>query len=346
MTTLHNLKLKQAMFNRGLPGAAKAIQMGYLLKNRHLITNANAKAILNNILKKHYTLQNKFQFLMNLEQANNNKYLKHGLNTVDWNLIRTNANYRALYNRVASKMRAESVINETARVRLRPQQGPTCWFHGIINGLLLSPRPRALLKMLTKDVENLPVNANVCPSKRASRTWFLRYIKHLLQGSGPVHDVFKNAEVIKASGLRRSTATLPLGGTPRDIVWFYHTFFPGEFTNRNGTDAPMFVMKRYGSTYTGPGSNPAVPHEMVRNGVRYELTHSMISFWIKPFPRGHMIAGYKHRDGFYDAYDSGSGRSIRYDWTKAAPVSEIHKRYASKGYNTGNMVIHAVYMRM
>jgi hypothetical protein len=345
MTTLHNLKLKQAMFNRGLPGAAKAIQMGYLLKNRHLITNANAKAILNDILKKHYTLQNKFQFLMNLEQANNNNYLKHGLNTVDWNLIKTNANYRALYNRVASKMRANQVINETARVRLRAQQGPTCWFHSIINGLLLSPRPRAMLKMLTKDVENLPVNANVCPSKRASRTWFLRYIKHLLQGGGPVHDVFKNIEVIKASGLRRTSLTSRFGGTLNDAVRFYDTFFPGEFTNRNGTSAPMFVMKRYGSGYTGPGSNPEVPHELVRNGVRYELTHSIIMFWIKPFPTGHAIAGYKHRDGMYLAYDS-NGRTIDYDWTKAAQVSKLHQHYMSRGYDTGNAVVHAIYMRM
>ena len=347
MTTVENLKRKQAMFNRGLPGVAKAIQMGYLLRNKHLITNTNAKAILNDILKKHYTLQNKFQFLMNIEKANkNNNYVKHAFNTVDWNLIKTNANYRALYNRVASKVNTKYEVNEPARVRLRQQQGPTCWFHGIINGLLLSPRPRALLQALTKDIENLPVNANVCPSKRASRTWFLRYIKHLLQGGGPVHDVFKNAELIKASGLRKTSLTHYFGGTPRDLITFYHTFFPGEFANRNGGGAPLFVMKRYGESYTGPGSNPAVPHELVRNGVRYELTHSMISFWVKPFPAGHIIAGYKHRNGKYLAYDSGLYRTIQYDWTKAAPISGVHKEYESRGLNTGNMVIHAIYMKI
>jgi hypothetical protein len=175
----------------------------------------------------------------------------------------------------------------------------------------------------------------------------MKYIKHLLQGNGPVHDVFKNAEVIKASGLRKTTLTIPFGGlVPRDVISFYNTFFPGEFTNRNGKDAPAFVMKRYGSGYMGPGSNPTVPHELVRNGVRYELTHTVISFWIKPYPSGHVITGYKHRDGRYLAYDSAGGRVIPYDWTKAAPVSDVHTLYAKKGLNTGNMVIHAIYMRI
>jgi hypothetical protein len=328
-------------------GTSKAIEMAQLFKNlnrNRVKTDPNYKAALNEILKKHYTLQNKFQYL---EHAHNSRRPNLILKLTDWNLIKTNANYRALYNRVASKVKPANVINEPSRIRTRPQQGGTCWFHAIINGLLLSPRPREILKTLVKNVEPLRTNTDVCPMKRASRDWFLKYIKHRLQQGGAVSNVFRNKNVIHASGLRgffrqpsvarRSITSvantgLVLGGNRHDLIWFYKTFFPGDFTNRNGTDTPLFVMQLH---------KHDVPHDVVRHGVRYELTHAWISFSHGRIG-GHALAGYKHARGPYRVYDSGNGRVIPTDWTKASFVSDIKKVY---GESVTHLVIEAIYMK-
>lgn len=368
MTTVNNLKLKQKMFNNEkFSGWAKAVQMGYLLRNaKNSKMNANAQSIYNNIIKKHYTNQNKFQFLVDIENHLNSNnvspYIKHGFNTVDWTLVKTNPNYRALYNRVANKAQKKNIplpglVPNSWNIRTRPQQGGTCWFNAIINGLLLSQRPRALMKTLVADVPEIRVNENVCPSKKASRQWFLGYIKHRLQGPGPVHSVFKNINMIRASGLRGffrkpgeaqfsigSILNIPnTGGTAGDLIWFYNSFFPHEFTYRNGTSTPIFVMKKF----AGKGvRTPEVPHELVRNGIEYELTHGMLTYMIK-FPIGHAIAGYKSRNGQYYTFDSARDRPLYFDWTRATEVTPLAKIYANFGssYRIRNFTVYAIYMR-
>lgn len=368
MSSIENLRIFKDMFDKGLSGVSKAVQIGYLLKNinrNKLKTNANYRSLYNNIIRTHYTNQNKFQLLMNIEKTlNNNKntnYTKYAFNSVDWELVKRNADYRALYNRVANKAKLKSIsvpgIPNTWNIKTRRQQGNTCWFHSIINGLLLSPRPRALMKKLVADVPEIRVSDTICPSKKAGRQWFLGYIKHRLQGFGPVHSVFKNRNVIRASGLRgfstqSRTAQMSVTsimnielGSIRDLVWFYNTFFPGEFTNRNGTSTPLFVMKHYGKVFGT--ANPEVPHVLIRNGLQYELTHAYLSFWTKPLPEGHSVTGYKSRNGSYYIYDSElSGQTIYIDWTKKADVTPLAEFYKQKfGYNIGGLSVHAIYMK-
>jgi hypothetical protein len=347
---------------------AHALQIASLFDNLNhnkLKTNANYKAAYNNLVRNWYTTQNKFQFLITIEKALNNTNvnkprIKKALKSTDWNLIRKNANYMALYKRVANKADKLKIINfvipESWNIRTRQQQGATCWFHAIINGLLLSPRPRALMKQLVAHVPEIRVNSDVCPSKKASKEWFLGYIKHRLQGSGKVHKVFKNINVIHAAGFRRGLSSVTgqrsilsaintrswVGGTYSDFVWFYKTFFPGEFTNKNGASTPLFVVKRFGK-FSG-SANPEVPHSLIRNGVKYELTHGWLSFWIKPI-QGHSVTGYIS-NGSYIVYDSATGKDYYFDWTKAAPVTPmavIYKRDWNE--NIGGLVVDAVYMK-
>jgi hypothetical protein len=175
-----------------------------------------------------------------------------------------------------------------------------------------------------------------------------------------MNNAVRNKNAIRTSGLRGyfrqpgfaqvsfpsvANTSLKLGGAANDLVWFYKTFFPMNFTNRNGNTTPMFVMRRYGK-WTGSGANPDVPHTLTRGGVRYELTHAWIAFWVKPWPKGHAVAGYKNTHGQFLVYDSGLNQRINCDWTKAAPVSEISKEWAKHGYKTGDMNILAIYTRI
>lgn len=363
---LEGLKRFQTMFNtQNLPPPFKAIQLGHMFRtiNYELLTkNANYKAVYNDILSKHWTLQNKFQYLINIEKAlDNNRnlnYINAGLNYADWRLIKSNANYRALFNRVSNKAfrkgLAVGFVTENKYVRTRPQQGPTCWFHAIINGLLMSPRPRRIMEALVQDVQPLPAIPAACPTKRTSREWFLKYIKHRLQGGATVNNVFKNAEVIRASGLRalgrtgsvfslRGLKPTFLGGNFNDLIWLYNSLFPGQFSYKNDSTTPLFYAKKFGKFFGR--SNPKVPHELVHNGANYELSHSLIMFWIKPV-MGHGITGFRTRYGNFMAFDSASDQLVRnYDWTEPAEISAISKYYERKGYSTGGNLIWAIYMR-
>jgi hypothetical protein len=361
---LNDLRIRSRVLNNNqAPSAYKAILVGDLINRvnkKRLETDANYKAVYNNIMKRHYTTQKKFQYLEHAQNANKNN-IKMIMKTVDWNLLHTNANYRALYNRVNKAVGLPSLMNETVRVRMRRQQGGTCWFHAIINGLLLTPKTRRILMDLTQGVPPLKVNGDICPTKNAGYEFFLRYIKYRLQQGGVVNSAIRNANVIRAGGFRGyfnqpgfarlsflsvANKSLKLGGHPSDVLWFYKRFFPSNFTNRNnGNTTPMFVMKVFGRML-GSGSNPAVPHKLERNGVPYELTHSWISFWIKPFPEGHAVAGYRLRDGRYFVYDSGLGMRIDCDWTKQAAVSKIAEVYHARGYKTGDMKVYAFYTRV
>jgi len=350
--TLQNLKGFERLFNvrileRNL--VSKAIQLGYLQKNLNqnaLKTSANYKNVYNGIIRTHFSNQQKLNMLRAIEHETNAERIKLALNSVDKNLLNRNAAYNNAYNRVLNK-------HGMNRVRTRVQQGGTCWFHSIVNGLLMSPRPRRLLKQMTAHVPaGSPMNA--CPTKSASREWFLRYIKHRLEGPGNVNNVFKNVNVIRSAGLRGlgrpGSARYSLmsvfnsvaggdasGGTIGDFKWFYKKMFPES----------VFIIKKFkGSAgrFTGR-SNPEVPHFMTKNGLAYELTHAFIYFWIKP-ASGHAITGYKTVTGNFVAYDSGFGKRVPdYDWTKPAQIAGPSLMWEKRaGRRTGNMNIYAVYM--
>ena len=342
-----------------LPAFTKAIQMGYFFEGTNqnaLKTNQAYKNAYNRIVAKHYTNAEKMRMLQAiLKNATTNKNAtKLALKSVDHNMLRRNANYANLYNKVANK------LGQNAPVRTRPQQGGTCWFHAIINGLLMSPRPRRLLRTMVAGVAPMNLAGEVCPPRRAKREWFLKYIKHRLETNGPVHNAFRNENVIRSTGLRGlgrpSTARYSFesvankvtpgifGGSLGDLVWFYNQMFPGQFTSRDGASTPLFVMKKFGS-HSGHG-NPAVPHELMRNGVRYELTHAWMSYRTG-LVSGHAIAGYKTPGGEYRAYDSAFGITIPgYDWTKATAVSNAPKMWNVHKLRTGGVVVRAIYMRV
>jgi len=348
MTTLKGF---ESLFNtrileRNL--VAKAMQLGWLQKslNRNALrTNPEYKATYNKIIRNHFSNQQKLNMLKAIEHETNIERVKLALNSVDRNLLNRNAAYNNAYNRVLNK-------HGLHRVRTRVQQGGTCWFHAIINGLLMSPRPRRLLKQMTANVRGNAANASACPSKRASRELFLKYIKHRLEGPGNVNNVFKNVNVIRSVGLRGlgspkstrySLASVfnslrggnASGGTIGDMKWFYKKMFPSS----------LFVFKKFGGFggYSGR-SNPSVPHFMTKNGLNYELTHALITFWVKPIG-GHAITGYKTARGDFVAYDSGFGKRVPdYDWTKPARIAAPSLMWEKARRKTGGTHVHAVYM--
>ena len=340
----------ERLFNLGILErnlVSKAIQFGYFKKSLNqnaLRNNANYKAKYNSIIRNHFSNQQKLNMLRAIEHETNAERVRLALESVDRNLLNRNKTYNNAYNRVLNK-------HGLNRVRTRVQQGGTCWFHAIINGLLMSPRPRRLLKEMVANVPGT-VNSNVCPSKKASREWFLRYIKHRLEGPGTVNNVFRNVNVIRSVGLRGlgspKSARYSLlsitnslrggnasGGSEGDMAWFYKKMFPRS----------LFVFKRFG----GFGrhfdrSNPSVPHFINKNGLNYELTHALISFWVKPIG-GHAITGYKTAHGDFVAYDSGFGKRVPdYDWTKPARIAAPSLMWEKARRKTGGTHVHAVYM--
>jgi hypothetical protein len=345
---LENLRGFERLFNSGVLETdlvAKAIQLGWLKKSLNRNNSANRKAIYNKIINKHFSNRQKLEMLRAVENETNVERVKLALNSVDRNLLNRNEAYNNAYNRVLNK-------HGVNRVRTRRQQGGTCWFHAIINGLLMSPRPRRLLKRMTANVPSSAVNSNACPSRRTSREWFLRYIKHRLEGPGTVNSVFRNANVIRSAGLRglgspRSARYSLMsvanslrggnasGGSVGDMAWFYKKMFPG----------PMFAFQKFGGFGSHFGrSNPSVPHFITKNGLKYELTHALISFWVKPLS-GHAITGYKTARGDFVAYDSGFDKKVPdYDWTKPARVAAPSIMWEKVGYKTGGTTVHAVYM--
>ena len=335
----------------------KAIQFGHLFNGvnwKALNTNANYYKVYKRIITNHYTNADKLKMLraiVNNTSGNQNAIIQ-ALKSVDMNQVERDPNYANLYNKAANK----AGIN--LPVRIRHQQGPTCWFHAIVNGLLLSARPRRLLRRMVTNVPAANFSANACPSHKAGREWFLKYIKHRLEGRGRVHNAFKNASVIRATGMRGlgkpgkahySLASVAgtlaggyTGGNVSDLIWFYNQMFPGQFTARNGPSTPLFVMRKFGKL-TGQ-SNPAVPHTLVRNGIEYELTHSWIIFKVN-FIISHVITGFKTAGGVYKAYDSNFEFTVPgYDWTKAAPITLAPNWYRNR-YKPRGLLIYAIYMK-
>lgn len=354
MSTIANLEGYNRLFKwSGLSTVTKGIQLSHMLNqvNHNMYRNdPNYKAKFNRIHANHFSNQQKLDILRALENEPNLNKVRLAFRAVDMNLVERNNAYRNSYNRVANKLSLKTV-------RSGPQQGGTCWFHSIINGLLMSPRPRRLLRRMTASVPSVNFSGNACPTKSAGREWFLKYIKHRLEMNGPVHETFKNRNVILSSGLRgigrpsekrySFVSALNLltggrtGGTPGDLVWFYNSMFPGQFTNRNGSSTPLFVMKKFGR-YTKRG-NPAVPHELKRNGRDYELSHAFISFRVG-LTGGHAVAGYKTARGAFKAYDSAYGDDVPgYDWTRADSAVGAGVQWSEK-HKTGGSVIHAIYM--
>jgi hypothetical protein len=312
------------MMKRNL--VTKAIQYGYLknaVKRNLLQTNAEYKTTWNRIMRNHFTAEQKMNMLRAMEHETNLERLELALRSVDPNLRTTN-----LYNQIAN----------LHGIRMRAQQGGTCWFHAIINGLLMSPRPRRLLRRMVQHVPSVNFGSDVCPMKNARREWFLKYIKHRLDGPGAVHNTFRNMNVIRSAGLRglgrpwsarysflsvknalkRGNAS---GGESADLRWFYEKMFPKG----------IFIIKKFKGRVN-------IPHSLGD----YELTHAYIRFEIKKPSWAHAITGYKTAQGAFGAFDSSSNTKIpEYDWTRASTTTGYEERF---GIKADSVTVHAVYM--
>lgn len=233
-------------------------------------------------------------------------YKKNILNSKRLKAYTKNANYRALHNRVEAKLLP--IIN-VEPIRHRRQEGGTCWFHSIVNGLLLSHRPRSILKIMSERVPTEPgYNFRLCPMRNAPNILFWKYIKHRLEGYGGVNSAYKNINVIK-SVIRRSVRQIAKtqgvvtasqmyfhrteGGIKQDVYNFYKKMFPKN----------LFILRDY--------KNGPIPHTAPGG---YTLTHADISIY--PEEGAHAMAGYLTRNGNYKIYDSAADDVINYDWTK------------------------------
>ena len=205
------------------------------------------------------------------------------------------------------------------------QTGGTCWFHGAINGLLMSWKSR---RMLEQSIQLVNTNigcrsifndGNTCLSRRAPRQLFWSYIAHRLGSrKGNVNARYVNANVIRNLGIRRKRFTNILGMVPRftntkisyarrfmsslhsvyggkfaDMINIYDKLFPGDFSMKSENRPTSFVIQK--------GNN--FDKVMFHVGKRYELSHCYIQ--VAGYLKGHVMAGYLSRIGNYNVYDSG-----------------------------------------
>jgi len=259
-----------------------------------------------------------FRSLLSGNETLKKIYAQEMSNAARSNLYKTNTNYRTLHGIVNARLANVMKTNNRPSIRYRKQQGDTCWFHSIVNGLLMSARTRAILKQMSENVpdDNRRRNFNLCPMRTAPSTLFWRYIKHRLDGYGGVNSAFKNTNVIRSANFRgfdyRVRTFLKKGlraamardkydaGTKHDMFAFYRKMFPRG----------LFILKEYED---GP-----IPHTLPGG---YTLTHADVSIWEAPSKAneiiyGHAIAGYITATGKYKMYDSASDKVIDYDWTR------------------------------
>ncbi len=223
-------------------------------------------------------------------------------------------------------------------VRTRTQQGPTCWFHAIINGLLMSWKSRKMLEnripLVNTNVggrslfSSSPSSAtNSCPSRRASGQMFWRYIEHRLRGGkGTVSPLYTNKNVIKNLGIRRksfpnvasmiprttnnkrtymrrfmSARSSVMGGTFSDLLNVYDKLFPGEVSMASENKPTTFVIKK-GNDFEKYPSHA---------GHEYDLSHGYIQVMLPGRLAGHAMTGYISRLGNFNLFDSGYNRHIK-----------------------------------
>jgi hypothetical protein len=228
-------------------------------------------------------------------------------------MYNTNAAFKARVNALNSALRAMGMNENRPAVRYRKQEGDTCWFHAIVNGLIMSKRPREIMAILTNNVpDDNRRNYSFCPMRNASKDVFWRYIKHRIGSYGRVNNSYRNVNVIKSSGVRgvvnriksmfrRNTGN----GTAHDVLNFYKKMFSSEF----------FKLKAISA-----GKNATETHSP-----GYTLTHSWIGLIVGTvnttnnsieIAGGHSVCGYVTPSGNYKIYDSMNDKIYDVDWRK------------------------------
>ena len=208
------------------------------------------------------------------------------------------------------------------------QKGGTCWFHGAINGLLMSWKSRRMLEQHIQLVNTniggrslFDENNTACLSKNAPRQLFWSYIAHRLGSrKGNVNARYVNANIIRNLGIRRKNYTNIIGMIPRftntkesymsrftisrhgvrggsfyDMINIYDKLFPGDYSMKSENKSTSFVIQK------GKNFDKVILH----SGKRYELSHCYIQIELPGSLGGHVMAGYVSRLGNYNVYDSG-----------------------------------------
>lgn len=255
-------------------------------------------------------------------------------------------------------------------VATRHQQGGTCWFHAILNGLIMSAVSREYLRTCIK-------NRGLSPSKSVLKTGacprtidgFWEYIAYRLKGPKSISPRIRNVNVIKASGLRRNKFANPLGFIPRkgdtmstykrralasrtsvtggnvyDLYNLYKKLFGSDFTYRNGNSNkknPAFMLVK-GDSFPIYKKN--------KDAHLYKLSHAYIvmmgvgGFW------GHAISGFINSRGNFKLYDSTYANDvISWDWNNSnnkEMLDEFNRFYRlPKFFNLRKVKKYAVYIR-
>lgn len=228
------------------------------------------------------------------------------------NMYSTNAAFKARVNALNSALREMGMNENRPAVRYTKQEGDTCWFHAIVNGLVMSKRPREIMAILSNNVpDDNRRNYSFCPMRNASKDVFWRYIKHRISSYGRVNSSYKNVNVIKSSGVRgfvnrvKSMVRRNTGnGTARDVLNFYKKMFRPE----------LFKLKTVSAR-----NNVAETHSL-----GYALTHSWIGLIVGKvnannsieIAGGHSVCGYVTPSGNYKIYDSMNDKIYDVDWRK------------------------------
>ena len=220
-------------------------------------------------------------------------------------------------------------------VATRNQQGGTCWFHAIINGLVMSHRCRKYLLTLIKDRGLSPSKNSSGSSGACPRTieGFWKYIAYRLKGPGSISPRIRNVNAIKASGLRRKVAN-PFGFIPRfgnTLSNYKRRAVASRSSVTGGTISDLYNLykKLFGGGTTNNKKNPVF---IVRKGndfptnlddYKYILSHAYIQITGKGGFWGHAIAGFINRFGYYKAFDSNDSRRTL-DWPWKVSVHDKH----------------------
>ena len=227
------------------------------------------------------------------------------------NLYGKNANFTTRVNALHAALVAMGMPVNRPPVKYRQQEGDTCWFHAIVNGLVMSKRPREIMTSLSNQVpDDNRRNYSFCPMRNASRDVFWRYIKHRVSSYGRVNNSYRNVNVIKSSGMRSRFRTLfrrnAGDGSAKDVFDFYKKMFSPE----------LFKLR-----VISPKNN--INATNLAGG--YTLTHSWIGLLVgrvNPATNtidimgGHSVCGYVTPMGNYKIYDSLTDKVYDVDWRK------------------------------
>lgn len=247
-------------------------------------------------------------------------------------------------------------MNNNALGRMQPRGVSACWFHGLLNGFLLAPRSRELLRArlekykqtnLANFMRSLGAVGNACPMPgRLNSGVFWAYVNSRLKNSSRnVNSTVSAYTLMRNVQLRKPNASqnrLNTGGWI-DVDTFIAKLWP-EYHTPNSPIIMLGYNPLFGEGVPAymrltPG-NPEYRNNFIKRqgaGV-YRASHAYISAsWIDEKTKkklGHAITGYIKMDGTQMAYDSNDERSFQCNWRTdwRCVANHIYKRYG-KTYN-------------